>query len=208
MKQLALSIFVIVVYALAGLGHAATLDSARQLYDSKDYRAAADQYGTLLSLNWPKTKLGELYDAYTECLMVTGQYDLAETKIDVFIKLMPGDSVVSKLTTRKQQIEAVKVISTIPQQRDRASADQQYAKELQAGGRRVSQLVVNRRAAGDNFDQLTESLFSPAKTKRPARSRFLRRCNPVIHSAANCWCAKPRRLLPERPFRGRHPSAQ
>ncbi|MCE5228996.1 hypothetical protein LLG95_05305 [bacterium] len=83
---------------------AATLDTARQYYDDKDYKSAASEYGALLTFNWPKTKLGLLYDAYTECLVITGNYELAERKIDDFVKILPGDSLEAKFAARKVRI--------------------------------------------------------------------------------------------------------
>lgn len=83
---------------------AATLASARQHYDAKDYKAAAAEYKALLALNWPKSQVGGLYDTYTECLVITGDYDLAEAKIDRFMKLLPGDPLESKMAARKIQI--------------------------------------------------------------------------------------------------------
>ncbi|MCE5228648.1 outer membrane protein assembly factor BamD [bacterium] len=83
---------------------AANLDSAYKLYSSKDYGAAASQFAVLLTLNWPKSKVGEIYDVYTECLINTGQLDLAETKINEFLRLLPGDPLVGKLSERQSQI--------------------------------------------------------------------------------------------------------
>lgn len=93
------SLLISVIFTLSA--STASLDAAREYYSHKAYKSAASEYGALLSLNWPKDKLGEIYDPYTECLVSIGQCDLAERKINELLNILPNDPLRAKLLARK-----------------------------------------------------------------------------------------------------------